>query len=1062
MLLLQGCATLQTSWRDFNAYFNTYYNAKTSFERGLELQMRQEMSINPERPIRIHPTPHRAGHSDFEHAAQKSADVIRFHPRSRWVDFAIEMIGMSYFYQQQFFSADQKFVELLATTSNPTLRQRAILWRARSALELENYLEGINYSQSRLFSTEFDWDSGLEAELKLVIAQLYVKREEYEDAVVYLAEALPAVRDRTLQMRGHFLHGQLLEILQRYDEAFEAYSKATHRSNPSYDLIYHAELKLGITARKRGDLDWALGHFVSMSRDDRHFGFIATIEYEIARTMQERTDFTRSMQHYEQILRRRTNPPTRETQAKVYYGIAEIYRDFYQDYQMAAAYYDSSARQATDLRRLPPGFDASLMARSYGEYTRLQEEVRHLDSLLWLAGLSRDELNEVIEEVRQKKMAEMQEQEREQRRQQLVAIDSDEMATHAEEATESGFLNHKNPQMMQQMALSFQAVWGARPLVDDWRRLEAVRENIVRQFEEEGGEPADVDRVLQESAVSSTVTVEIDLSEIPFSEEEKLETRRRLASHEYEIGNVFYTALAMPDSAARYYRSVMRRFPDMEIAPQAIYSLSELYESKTDSVQALQYAMQLVDFYPNTIFAERMAARFNLNLERTEQEYSRSDSISLAYQEILAMNPSTERASRFRDLVRNWPEADIAAEALFRAVRDYIKIAASEEVYHYRIQERELAWSIWDMEKQEREAFRDSVSAMLADSLYMEELLDLQQRQDSLDALQIEAEAGTEVVPATTDSIPSPEVSAVADSLPDLEVTPEIESLPPSEASAVVDSIPSPEVSAVAGSLPDLEVTPEIDSLPDPEVFVEADTLAGSDLAAELDTLAGSDLAAELDTLAGSDLVAEPDTLITGQEEETTPEPPVKTPLEHLQEIASMSIEEPGFGEYFPYEGVLWDSARVVLMVMRNDYSNFPRMNVVNALAEEIEVDRVRAALVDTDRLYPCSELDEQPAIAGGLEQFIRDSGFQEIIDENMISGSLVVTVVIDQEGVPVDVYTEEEDDGMGIMEALLEAIRRDMRFASPEFTGVAVQAECEYVIEFEFRADQEPVNDGE
>ncbi|TVQ65907.1 MAG: hypothetical protein EA363_13410, partial [Balneolaceae bacterium] len=240
--LVQGCTgMLKSSWRDFNAYFNTYYNAKTSYERGVELQEQQEITINPERPIRVHPTPRRAGLSEFEHAAQKSGDVIRFHPRSRWVDNAIMMIGKSYFYQQRYFSADQKFVELLANTSDPALRQEAIFWRGRAALELENYMEGINYIQSRLFSTEFEWDRRLEADVRMIIAQLLVARGEYEEAVEYIAEALPNIRSRRLEMRAWFLNGQLLESLERYDEAYEAYRRATHQSNPNYDLIYYAE-----------------------------------------------------------------------------------------------------------------------------------------------------------------------------------------------------------------------------------------------------------------------------------------------------------------------------------------------------------------------------------------------------------------------------------------------------------------------------------------------------------------------------------------------------------------------------------------------------------------------------------------------------------------------------------------------------------------------------------------------------------------------------------------------------------------------------------------------------
>jgi hypothetical protein len=127
------------------------------------------------------------------------------------------------------------------------------------------------------------------------------------------------------------------------------------------------------------------------------------------------------------------------------------------------------------------------MSRSYGEYSRLQGEVYRLDSLLWLGQLSEAEFDSVIAEVREQKLAEIEQQEREQRRQQMVTVaDMDEMGTQADEDTDNGFLNHKNQQLMMQNRQAFQAFWGARPLVDDWRRMEAVSVNIVRQFEEEG------------------------------------------------------------------------------------------------------------------------------------------------------------------------------------------------------------------------------------------------------------------------------------------------------------------------------------------------------------------------------------------------------------------------------------------------------------------------------------------------------------------------------------------------------------------------------------------------
>jgi predicted transcriptional regulator YdeE len=90
-----------------------------------------------------------------------------------------------------------------------------------------------------------------------------------------------------------------------------------------------------------------------MSRDDRHFNYIAAIEYEIARTTHDMERYTSAKQRYEQVLRRRNNPPARETQALIYYGMAEIYRDFYLDFTLTAAYFDSSSRQANNPERLP-------------------------------------------------------------------------------------------------------------------------------------------------------------------------------------------------------------------------------------------------------------------------------------------------------------------------------------------------------------------------------------------------------------------------------------------------------------------------------------------------------------------------------------------------------------------------------------------------------------------------------------------------------------------------------------------------------------------------------------
>lgn len=999
--------------------------------------MRQDQPINPERPVRVHTTPRSVGQNDFEHAIQKSADVIRFHPQSRWVDNAIEIIGMSYFYQQQYFSADQKFVELLGTTSDPELRQRAILWRGRAALELENYVEGINYAQSRLFSTEFNWDPEIAAELKLVIAQLFVARGEYDDAEVYVAEALPDIRDRNLEMRSHFLHGQLLELQERYDEAFEAYNRATHQSNPNYDLIYHAELKLGIVARKQGEIDWAYEHFSSMRRDDRHYEYIAAIEYEIARTLQIQDRFTEARAMYGQILDRRVQNPSREVQAKIYYGIAEIYRDFYLDYEMTAAYFDSSAGLATNHERLPEGFDADILARSYGDYTRYSREIRHLDSLLWLGGLSQAELDSVVENIRQQKIAEMEAEARAQQRSQLISVDGiDEAGAQADEQTDNGFLNHRNPAVMQQMSQAFMAYWGQRPLVDDWRRIERVRENLIRQFEEEGEEIADIDEAVEEELAPQTQTIEVDLSEVPFSEVDREETRRRIASYEYEIGNVFYTSLAMPDSAAVYYRSVMNHYPDSDLAPQAIYSLSELYESEGDSVNALQYAMQLVDFYPGTIFAERVAERFHLDREVPDYEMTRADSISYSYESIKNMDRSPERATKLRELSLKYPDDDIAAEALYRSLLDFVETAREDETYEYRMNELNLVRTIWEQAKSEKQILRDSVRAMLADSVFMAGF-PVQEQPDEPEDMDT-APLDDDTSPADDDtSLMDEDVSPADDdtSLMDEYVSP---------VDDINDHINDPvetDVAEISGEVSETDVA-ELNG----EESVVDDAEPGSEISEVDDTELNGELS-EVDEGMGNgeDMAVDEEAAVTRSELK------FREHVERLyMRIADQLDEEPDFSGMFPYEGALWDSARVVLLTLQDNYPNFSKSSVIDALADEIEVDRIRSAMVDTSIVYSCEELDEIPQIVGGSDQFLEESGMNNIIEAQELDIRVMVVVGIDQDGRPLEAEIRNGDDHPGIMEALRRNVLEFMRFESPTVYGVPVRASCEYPLELQ------------
>jgi cellulose synthase operon protein C len=135
VVLLAGCrqgSFLEQRFTDFTAYYNTFYNAERSFAEGEAALQRQrrDRPVDLDEYLAIFPIPEGAGRiADFENTIRKSADVLRNHPGSRWVDDALLLIGKSYFYQRNYVGAQQKFRETIEVGS--PLEDEARFWLAR-------------------------------------------------------------------------------------------------------------------------------------------------------------------------------------------------------------------------------------------------------------------------------------------------------------------------------------------------------------------------------------------------------------------------------------------------------------------------------------------------------------------------------------------------------------------------------------------------------------------------------------------------------------------------------------------------------------------------------------------------------------------------------------------------------------------------------------------------------------------------------------------------------------------------------------------------------------------
>jgi cellulose synthase operon protein C len=622
--LFSGCGSssfLGQQIEDFRAYYNTFYNARRSFDEGRRaLERRQAEPIDGTTYISLFGPPARPGNvTPFNKAIDKSANVLREHPRSKWADDALMVIGQSYYYMGNYAGAAQKFREVMALSRDYELEAR--LWLARALLAARSYEELQTVLQETLAREGLA--SGWQARFKLLEAELYVQQRRWEAARQALEGGLEHVPDRELGARGYFLLGQVCETLRDYSCAYRAFDRV-RRYRPDYELGYAAAWH---ALRMQGlhlDASAALRGLNQMLRDDKHFARQGELYYLRARVYQAMGEAETARALYEELLYGNLADASR-VRGRIHYALGELYRDAFRDYERAAAYFDTAAaafRPAAQPTRagaetiLTPFAlsDVAELARVFGQFRRVRQEIHRLDSLLYLGSLDDEAFAAFVLELRRRRAQELEAQRRaagqralEQRflqGQPTPSMLGQEVGEAATAVGEAGFLFHRDPIRLQENRSRFFERWGRRPLAPNWRRLAALRSATAptvaaaQQTAEEAGE-AELDVALPF----------VDVSDVPRDSVRRAQLLAERAQLRYELGNVLFLSMQRPDSAAYWYRLIILEDADQPVAQRAYYALAEVHRALGDTLAAQALLATLLQRYPTTPLASQLRAQ---------------------------------------------------------------------------------------------------------------------------------------------------------------------------------------------------------------------------------------------------------------------------------------------------------------------------------------------------------------------------------------------------------------------------------------------------------------------
>ena len=707
--LLAGCGRGTLVGRQYDnltAYYNTFYNANKAFEKGVEaVQPDRDAPVSLSRYVPVFESPTRSGsNADFEEAIDKSASILRDHPGSKWADDALLLIGTSYFYQGNDVGAEQKFREVISLGAGKEGEAR--FWLART-LVAANRPDAAGQALRNSLDAENDFGEWTDR-MYLMRGQLRVQRGQWDDAEADLQRGLQRGGvPGTVEARAALLLGQVRETLGRMDAAAAAYNTAAQ--GPTYELEYAGKVSAIRVRGMHQDADAALEDLRSLIRDDKNVdkqGELLLLRGRLLWAAGRPADARSTLRG---VLGDEDISPRGPVRGRIHYALGRLYRDAWNDFQRAAAHFDTAATDLQSLaaseeedNALPPSPTAVTDSRDqstrYGVLAKRSARVARLDSLLRLGRMPQETFDAFIADLEAKQAAEREAQRRAQAREANAqrfasATATSRRSTTTTAATASGneassFLFHENPVRVQEGRQSFERVWGDRPRAENWRRIaalsggrsQAASRALATDTTAAGRGAANADEATAEASGEASVGAgtdgangtaggpSIDISDVPRTPAAQDEMVAKRAVARYELGNALFLSAQRPDSAATWYRRVVENDADHPVAQRALYALAEAEAALNHNDEAERLYRQVIEDNPESVFAQRARRQVGESTKQIVDARAEADSAYATAYRLWQTHQWAASLVHLQRVVRVHPDTPAAPRALLAAV----------------------------------------------------------------------------------------------------------------------------------------------------------------------------------------------------------------------------------------------------------------------------------------------------------------------------------------------------------------------------------------------------------
>lgn len=610
-------------YHSLTSRYNIYFNGYESFKAGLA-KINAGYTDDFSETLRVFefsdPSTVSMCSSDMEKAVQKASKVIslksisaRPEPGGRreiseadrrfleqkeynkWVDDSYLLIGKARFYRHEFDEAESVLNHCISEANDENIKTEAMIWIARIANENGNYREAEGLLKEAEERQELN--RSLKAMLYTTKADHYLKQNRYNEAAGSLSEALKFISGKRTRYRLTYLLAQLYEREGNSSMATSLYRKVI-KMNPPYEVEFNAMINIaGIFDINSGNPEEIRKELEKMLRDSKNNDFKDQIYYVLGNLSMKEKDEVKALDYYDKSTS--ASSRNQNQKGKSYLALAEY---FFKkaDYIKAGRYYDSAVYFLD--RKFPQYSDISTISGDLNSLIVHLNVISTEDSLQRIAAMSDSERNAYISAIIDKIIKDESEGKRSEYADRFnIGQYYENERRFQDNIEQEGKWYFYNQAALTFGRSEFRRRWGDRRLEDNWRRTNKARINVQtasREGEENGKNKTDT-----AGAVLDYRKPEFYLRNLPLNDSMLAVSNSKIISAYLNAGKIYAEKFSDLEKATQSFEAVIKRYPDNEAVPEALYNLYIAYRN-SNSTNAEIYRQRLISKYPEAEFSK--------------------------------------------------------------------------------------------------------------------------------------------------------------------------------------------------------------------------------------------------------------------------------------------------------------------------------------------------------------------------------------------------------------------------------------------------------------------------